>query len=131
MIGLENRVWGDRVTPDLRSSTGLPVLDNVNRGELRFSEILNEHISKSSKESRERRVGGIDRRLMEVCYQMESLFINQMLKSMRRSIIRAKLLHGGIAEDIFTDFLFEEYSNLMAKSADFGLASTLYRELRG
>ena len=35
----------------------------------------------------------------------ESLFINQMLKSMRETIGKSELFHGGKAEEIYTSML--------------------------
>jgi Rod binding domain-containing protein len=72
----------------------------------------------------------VDRKLMDVCIEMESLFVSQMLKEMRKTIHKENdLLYGGMAEDIFEDMLYNEYALQMSKTANLGLAKTLYDQL--
>ena len=59
----------------------------------------------------------------------ESLFINQMLKSMRETIGKSELFHGGKAEDIYTSMLDAELSKNMAHSGGIGLAEMLLKQL--
>lgn len=67
--------------------------------------------------------------LYEQCREFESIFAKMMLKEMRKSVDKTGLVSGGWAEDIFQDMLDDEYSKSMAKTADFGLADQLYRQL--
>lgn len=71
----------------------------------------------------------IDKKLMDACLQMESLFVSKMLKEMRNTVHKNKLFHGGFAEEIFEDMLYDEYSLNLSKTADLGLAKMLYKEL--
>lgn len=72
----------------------------------------------------------IDKKLMDVCIEMESLFVYQMLKEMRKTIHKENdILHGGMAQEIFEDMLYNEYSLQISKTANFGLAKTLYDQL--
>ncbi|MBI2400869.1 MAG: peptidoglycan DD-metalloendopeptidase family protein, partial [Deltaproteobacteria bacterium] len=59
----------------------------------------------------------------------ESLFINQMFKSMRETIGKSELFHGGKAEDIYTSMLDTELSKNMAQAGGIGLANMLLRQL--
>lgn len=59
----------------------------------------------------------------------ESLFINQMFKSMRETIGKSELFHGGKAEDIYTSMLDAELSKNMAQAGGIGLADMLMRQL--
>lgn len=59
----------------------------------------------------------------------ESLFINQMFKSMRATIGKSELFHGGKAEDIYTSMLDTELSKNMAQAGGIGLADMLLRQL--
>lgn len=68
-------------------------------------------------------------KLYEACVEFEALFIKQMLSAMRKSVQKAGLLDGGMAEDIFEDMLYDEYSKSMARTAGFGLADTVYLHL--
>jgi Rod binding domain-containing protein len=72
---------------------------------------------------------GRDDKLYSVCVEFESLFIKQMLNSMRKTVEKGEMLHGGYAEEIFEDMLYDEYSVLMAKSSGFGVAEMAYRQL--
>ncbi len=72
----------------------------------------------------------VDKKLMDVCIDMESLFVYQMLKEMRKTLHKENdLLYGGMAQEIFEDMLYNEYALQMSKSANFGLAKTLYEQL--
>lgn len=59
----------------------------------------------------------------------ESLFINQMFKSMRETIGKSELFHGGKAEEIYTSMLDTELSKNMAQAGGIGLADMLMRQL--
>lgn len=67
--------------------------------------------------------------LREAASEFESLFINQMLKSMRETITKSELFHGGNAEEIYTSMLDAELSKNMARSGGIGLADMLLRQL--
>ena len=73
----------------------------------------------------------IDRssKLYEACVDFEALFLKQMLNAMRETVPREGLLDGGMAQDIFEDMLYDEYSKSMARNAGFGLADTVYLQL--
>ncbi len=69
-------------------------------------------------------------KLFEQCQEFESIFVKMMLKEMRNSVDKSdSLLSGGWAEDIYSDMLDDQYSKTMAKSAGFGLADQLYKQL--
>ncbi len=73
--------------------------------------------------------GKKNEKLYSTCVEFESIFIKQMLDVMRKSVEKSDFLHGGMAEDIFEDMLYDEYSLLMAKKSSFGLADMAYRQL--
>ena len=50
------------------------------------------------------------KKLKQACIDFESLFIKQMLNSMRKTIDRADLFGRGMGEDIFEDMLYDEYA---------------------
>ncbi len=72
----------------------------------------------------------IDRKsdLYKASLEMESLFVNMMLKAMRETVPKTGFNDGGFAEDIFEDMLYEERAKSMSQTANFGLADTLYRQ---
>ena len=67
--------------------------------------------------------------LEEACLDFEALFIKQMLDSMRKTVPESGMMDGGMAEDVFEDMLYDEYSKLMARSADLGIAEMMQRQL--
>lgn len=72
-----------------------------------------------------------EKKLMDACVEMESIFIGKMLKEMRKTVHKGGMMNGGFAEEIFEDMLFDEYSTKMAKSSNMGIAKMLYKELSG
>jgi len=69
--------------------------------------------------------------LYKQCEEFESIFVNLMLKEMRKTVDKSGILDGGQAEDIFQDMLYDEYAKDMTKSARFGLADQVYLQLLG
>lgn len=67
--------------------------------------------------------------LYKAAQEFEGLFINIMLKAMRNTVERGPINNGGFAEEIFDDMLYEERAKTMAKTAGFGLADTIYRQM--
>jgi flagellar protein FlgJ len=69
------------------------------------------------------------KRLKESCYDLEGLFINQMMKVMRNNVPKGGLFTKSQAENIFEDMLYEQYSNKMARTQSNGLAVQIYEQL--
>jgi len=67
--------------------------------------------------------------LLKVCREFESLFINQLFKSMRKTIQKSGWLDGGLKQEIFEDMLYEEYSKIIAHSGGIGLGDMVYKFL--
>ena len=68
--------------------------------------------------------------LYQQCQEFESIFVKMMLKEMRKTVDKSDdIISGGFAEDMYSDLLDDEYSKTMSKTARFGLADTLYRQL--
>lgn len=70
-----------------------------------------------------------DPKLWDTCIEMESIFVKQMLTEMKKNVEKGEFLHGGYAEDIFEDMLYDQYATNMSKNANMGLAKTLYTQL--
>ena len=69
--------------------------------------------------------------LFQACKGLESVFINQMLQSMRRTVPESNFLGSSFAMDTFQSMLFEEYSKIMNQQQSFGIAEALYQQLTG
>lgn len=86
---------------------------------------------KNSEENIENKeiVNNEKKRLREVSEDFEALMINQMLKEMRKTVNKNDFLNGGMAEQIFEDMLYDEYSKEFSKTKTFGLADIIYNRL--
>ncbi|MCK4804701.1 MAG: rod-binding protein [Spirochaetes bacterium] len=105
------------------------VLDKI-KEQRNFAEILREKI-KTGKEtiSELNSEAKNDKKLLDVCYEMESLFIGNMLKSMRKTVMESGFFGKSIAKDIFRDMLYDEYAKSMARTGQLGLAKQIYNQL--
>lgn len=70
-----------------------------------------------------------DRKLRNACKEFESLFTYQLLQSMRRTVQKCDLFHGGGEEDMYESLLDQELSKSLAGQGNRGLADVLYRQL--
>ena len=103
------------------------ILDNAKKaqGLSKFEDIFKEAL-----ENKQSSFSGPSDKLLDVCYEMESLFIGTMLDTMRKTVHETDFFGKSIAKDIFSDMLYDEYAQLMAKTDHFGLARQIYRQLR-
>ncbi|MCP4716013.1 MAG: hypothetical protein GY868_12925 [Deltaproteobacteria bacterium] len=67
--------------------------------------------------------------LREKCNEFQSLLYNCMLKSMRNTIDKNELFHGGQAEEMYTSMLDMEYAKMMSQGTKSGVAEALYSQL--
>lgn len=93
----------------------------------KFREILQSRISVLSKPGRGHEKK--DNKLMELCYQMESILVGKMLKTMRNTVHKNEFIHGGFAEEIFEDMLYDEYALNLSRKENLGIAAMLYDDL--
>lgn len=70
-----------------------------------------------------------DEKLRKTAEDFESIFLFQMLKQVRNAMHKEEFLNGGMAEEMFTGMLDEEYAQVMAKSKSTGIADVLYQQL--
>jgi flagellar protein FlgJ len=73
-----------------------------------------------------------DAALRKACADLEAVFINEMLKTMRSSTVpEGGVLSGGTGEEIFSGLLDEHLAGTAAQRLEQGLGAALYRRLRG
>jgi peptidoglycan hydrolase FlgJ len=99
--------------------------------ENKFQQLLNNRIQTKANDQKEifHKSKPVDTKLMNVCLEMESIFVSKMLKEMRNTLPKEKLIDGGFAEQIFEDMLYDEYALDISKTSNLGLAKMLYNEL--
>ncbi len=95
-----------------------------------FQTLLEEKIYNNG-QMNESKLNKQEKKLYNSCVEMESLLWKQVLNTMKKTINQYKLFDGGQAEEIFTDFLYDEYASMMAKNSGTGIASQIYRQLSG
>ena len=78
------------------------------------------------------RQSGQSDRLEEVAQEFESLFLKQMLDTMRSTLNEEnRLVDTGMAGEYFQDMLYEEYSKIMSKRGSFGIAELIVQQYQG
>ncbi len=67
--------------------------------------------------------------LEKACQEMESIFLNFLLKEMRNTINKSGFISGGTAENIYTGMLDAEISKVISVRGGIGLSKILYEQL--
>ena len=67
--------------------------------------------------------------LKSVSQEFESLFLDTVLQSMRKSIVKSDFISGGHAEDMYQSMLDSEYAKMMSKQNQTGLARIIEKQL--
>jgi flagellar protein FlgJ len=70
------------------------------------------------------------KKLYEASQEFQAIFLNQMLSAMRKTVNKDNdLLNGGRTQEIFEDFLYDEYAKSMSRQPGFTLSDEIYRQL--
>ncbi|TGL62702.1 cell division protein [Leptospira ognonensis] len=69
------------------------------------------------------------KKLFDASVEFESVFVKMMLKEMKNSVHKEKLIDGGYAEEIFEDMLYDEYSKDISKNESLGMAEQIYKQM--
>ncbi|MTV48696.1 hypothetical protein GJ688_06850 [Heliobacillus mobilis] len=102
-----------------------------------FQNLLEESVKKKAEELNKESTGSIteeekakkQKQLRELCQEFESVFIYQMFKGMRSTVMKSDFVEAAPGRDIWEDMRDQEYAKQMAKREDMGLAKMLYTEL--
>lgn len=70
-----------------------------------------------------------DSELEKACREMESIFLNFLLKEMRNTINKSGFISGGTAENIYTGMMDAEISKVIAERGGIGLSKILHDQL--
>ena len=71
-----------------------------------------------------------DTKLREAANDFEAIFIQQMLKTMRKTSFESDLLPKSEGEKVFQSLLDEQYAQISAKSGSLGLGEMIYQQLK-
>ncbi len=72
-----------------------------------------------------------DRQLREVADSYESIFLNQLIQSMRKTVQYDGVVPQSHAEKVYQSMLDDEYSKSMAKSGSIGISEMVYDYMKG
>lgn len=70
-----------------------------------------------------------DKKLLEACKNLESVFVNMMFKQMQSTVQKTGLMDGGFGEEIYNDMLLDKYAEEATKGSGLGLAQVMYKQL--
>ena len=70
-------------------------------------------------------------KLYELCAELETFLIKNLIKSMRSTVQKSNLIDSGFAGEVYEDMLYDEYAKTFSRNANFGFAELAYRELTG
>jgi peptidoglycan hydrolase FlgJ len=88
-----------------------------------------ERVRHSIKTERNASLGQEDAELKETCCELESLFINYLLKEMRQTIDKSGFISGGRAEEIYTSMLDTHMAKQFSHKGGIGLSSIFMEQL--
>ena len=71
-----------------------------------------------------------DAKLRQSSNEFEAIFIQQMLKTMRKTSLESDFIKKSEGEKIFRSMLDEQYAILSAKSGRLGLGEMIYQQLK-
>ena len=131
---LNNKFFNSQYVPLSAPASSTPGLNNT--GSASFADILKkaqDTQSKGTPVSPAMRKPPIDKndKLYELCMELETFLIKNLVKSMRSTVQKSKLIDSGFAGEIYEDMLYDEYAKDFARNANFGFAEMAYRELSG
>jgi len=69
------------------------------------------------------------KKLYASCQELESVFLSQVLNSMRSTLPEGGLLEKSFATETFESMLYDEYSKEASKTGSLGLGDIIYKQL--
>lgn len=69
------------------------------------------------------------KKLYDASVEFESVFVKMMLKEMKNTIHKEKMIDGGYAEEIFEDMLYDEYAKNISQNESMGIAEEIYKQM--
>ena len=69
------------------------------------------------------------KKLYETCKEFESIFVKQMLNSMKSTINKSGLIKASMAEGIFEDMLYDKYAQKISGTGNLGIGEMMYKQL--
>lgn len=71
----------------------------------------------------------VEKKVRQVAEDFVSVFMNQIMKSMRATVQENSMMHGDNGEKFFQEMLDSEYSKSMAQGSGYGLTDLIYESM--
>ena len=68
-------------------------------------------------------------KLFQMCVELETFLIKNLIKGMRGTVQKTKLIDTGLAGEMYEDMLYDEYAKTFSQNANLGFAEMAYRDL--
>jgi len=119
---------------DLKRSIETPSKDSSNSFKKELDEKIQGRISSAdiinpSNIREEIKKDPYRKKLFDASVEFESMFVKLMLNQMRKTVEKQNMIHGGYAEDIFEDMLYDEYAKEISKNESLGIAEQIYSSM--
>jgi flagellar protein FlgJ len=93
----------------------------MNQSDSRVRQLSESATSAVSVEEREK--------LKKLSQEFESVFLDLVMQSMRKTIQKSELTDGGAGEEVFRSMLDQEYSKIISQQNLTGIAGTIEKDL--
>jgi Rod binding domain-containing protein len=95
-----------------------------------FKELFREKLNPNGTVN-EAKLDAKEKKLFTACEEMESLLWKQVLNEMKKTINQYRLTEESQAENIFSDFLYDEYAGMLSKNSNTGISDEMFKQLSG
>ena len=129
LTGLDNAYLSNDMNNMNNIRSNINALKSDDSGKT-FKELFREKLNKDGSVN-QKKLDARDKKLFESCQDMESLLWKQVLNEMKKTINKYRLTEESQAENIFTDFLYDEYSEMMTKNSKTMISDTMFKQLSG
>jgi flagellar protein FlgJ len=129
--------YGLQSAQDSRGADSIRLLKQRDEKRSTFADMVNEHARPITPKSKEKLMEEVrsnpeNKKLYEAAQDFQAIFLGQMLSAMRKNLHKdSDMMYGGRTEEIFQDFLYDEYAKMMSKSPGFNLSDEIYKQLKG
>ena len=75
------------------------------------------------------KLSGKNKELMDACKDFETIFVKQMLNSMRKTVNKTDKSEDNAGKKYFEDMLYDNYAEKITERANLGIAKMMYQQL--
>jgi Rod binding domain-containing protein len=95
-----------------------------------FKELFREKLNPDGSVN-EAKLDAREKKLFDSCEDMESLLWKQVLNKMKKTTNQYRLTEESQAENVFSDFLYDEYAGMLSKNSNTRISDEMFKQLSG